>query len=148
MAVDIHITYEGGLGCKATHGPSGAVLHTTPPVDNGGDGSRFSPTDLATTALATCVMTILAMNAERRGVDISGATARIEKHMTTEGPRRIASLPLVVHIPAAPSMEDRLTIEEAARCCPVCRTLGEHVERAIEFRWGSDGGLQPDHGVA
>jgi hypothetical protein len=30
----VSIEYEGGLLCKATHGPSGVTLQTDAPVDN------------------------------------------------------------------------------------------------------------------
>ena len=43
MGVDIYATYLGDLACEVKHGPSGATIQTTPPVDNGGDGSKFSP---------------------------------------------------------------------------------------------------------
>jgi uncharacterized OsmC-like protein len=42
-----------GLNCELTHEPSGAVISTTPPKDNGGDGSSFSPIDLVGAALAS-----------------------------------------------------------------------------------------------
>ena len=47
----------------------------------------------------TCVITIMAMAAERHGIDLTGATVTVEKHMTTEPPRRIARLPVRVRLP-------------------------------------------------
>jgi len=35
-----------GLTCELTHGPSGTTLTTVPPLDNGGTGESFSPTDV------------------------------------------------------------------------------------------------------
>ena len=49
--VSLTSTYEGGLRCRATHGPSGTTLITDAPVDNHGKGESFSPTDLVATAL-------------------------------------------------------------------------------------------------
>ena len=82
-----------GLDCELTHGPSGAVIRTTPPKDNGGDGSSFSPTDLVGAALASCALSTLALVAAREGLFFGEATARVEKEMVGP-PRRIGSLAL------------------------------------------------------
>ncbi len=51
MAVNISGKYVGDLKIELTHGPSGTQLRTAAPVDNQGDGSSFSPTDLVAAAL-------------------------------------------------------------------------------------------------
>jgi putative redox protein len=40
--VEISTMYEGGLRCRATHGPSGTTLVTDALVDNHGRGESFS----------------------------------------------------------------------------------------------------------
>ena len=41
--VTITMEYEGGLHCKAVHGPSGTELNTDAPKDNQGRGESFFP---------------------------------------------------------------------------------------------------------
>src|SRR5437879_5787021 len=77
--VEITGRYVGDLRCEATHGPSGTKLATDAPADNMGKGELFSPTDLVATALGTCVVTTMAIVANRRGVDFSAARFRVEK---------------------------------------------------------------------
>ncbi|MFN5324060.1 MAG: OsmC family protein, partial [Bacteroidota bacterium] len=55
----IEVTYEGELRTRALHKPSGTEIVTDAPVDNKGRGASFSPTDLASTSLASCMMTIM-----------------------------------------------------------------------------------------
>src|SRR5512144_2353193 len=90
--IDIDVVYEGQLHCDATHRPSGAKLSTDAPVDNHGRGESFSPTDLVAAALGTCMATVMGILAKKKGWTIEGAAVRVEKSMTTTGPRRIAQL--------------------------------------------------------
>ncbi len=137
MAVEVTAVYEGQLRCVATHGPSSATLATDAPVDNGGRGAEFSPTDLVATALGTCVMTTMGLVAARHEIDLSGMKVRVLKEMTQQPVRRIASLTTEVTVPMAavtdPSMRDRL--EAAARKCPVHASLHPDLNAPIEFRY-------------
>lgn len=132
MAVEITGRYAGQLKTEMTHGPSGVVLRTAAPVDNQGDGSSFSPTDLAAAALASCMVTTLAIVAERDGIDLAGVSFRVEKHMAGE-PRRIARLPVEIHLPASLPPAERLKLERAAHTCPVHRSLAPEVEKDVQF---------------
>jgi uncharacterized OsmC-like protein len=135
MAVDISVAYLGKFSCRAVHGPSGSVLETTAPKDNGGDGSKFSPTDLVATALGACVATIMAMTAERRGIDLRECEIRVEKHMTTEPPRRIARLPVHVKFPRRLTADDEKALHAAAHGCPVHRSIHPDIDSPIVFEF-------------
>src|SRR4029077_7277182 len=96
-----------------THGPSGTVIRTAAPVDNQGDGSSFSPTDLAATSLGACLLTLIAIVAEREGIDLPGLSFRLEKHMAAN-PRRIGAIPVTIHMPAGFAGGQRKKLLEAA----------------------------------
>ncbi len=134
--VAIQLEYQGVLHCKAVHGPSGVGLTTDAPKDNRGRGESFSPTDLVATALGSCMLTMMGIMARTQKIDIAGATATVEKEMTTAPPRRIQRLTVRIHVPHHLSSEDRKKLEQAALTCPVHKSLHPDVETPIEFTWG------------
>ena len=122
--------YEGALRCHSSHGPSGSVLETDAPTDNQGKGERFSPTDLVATALSTCILTILGIVAERHDWPLQGTTARVQKTMTPEAPRRIALLEVWISLPVGLSEQQRAVLQRAGESCPVKLSL----EGAVPIR--------------
>ena len=121
-----------GLECKLTHEPSGGVIRTVPPKDNGGDGSSFSPTDLVGAALASCVLSTMALIAPKEGLNFGEATARVEKEMVGP-PRRIGSLAIVITMPSGTKPEQRARFEEIARNCPVAKSLHPELQMPMKF---------------
>ncbi|MBM5821630.1 MAG: OsmC family protein [Cyanobacteria bacterium K_Offshore_surface_m2_011] len=111
--------YEGALRCAAEHAPSGSQLITDAPVDNQGKGEAFSPTDLVATALATCLLTVMGIVAEREGMALEGARVRVEKGMTSTGERRIALLEAWIDLPAGLDDGQRQVLIRAGERCPV-----------------------------
>ena len=133
--VRIESIYEGGLRCRAVHGPSGQQLVTDAPVDNHGQGESFSPTDLVATALGCCLMTVMGIVAERHGVDLAGMRAETVKEMSQSAPRRIAALRTRLTIPLPPDHPQRALLEQAAHACPVHRSLHPEIDAAVELAW-------------
>lgn len=132
MAVDISGRYLGNLKVELTHGPSGAVIKTAAPVDNQGDGSSFSPTDLAAASLGACMLTLIGIVAQRDGLDLTGLSFRLEKHMESN-PRRIGAVPVTVQMPSGLTPDQRRKLENAALTCPVHKSLAPEVDRHVEF---------------
>jgi putative redox protein len=133
--VGITIDYQGDLHCRVVHGPSGTTLFTDAPADNLGKGESFSPTDLVATALGTCILTVMATKADSLGLDISGATATVDKEMAA-APRRIARLATVIHVRQTLPEDQRQTLERAALTCPVHKSMAAEVDMPIQFTWG------------
>ena len=130
MAVEINITYEGGLHCTAIHGPSRQTLTSDAPVDNGGKGAAFSPTDLVATALGTCMATIMGLVAQRNNLNIDGLQVQVIKEMTADPVRRIGSLKTRLVFPRGKTLSatDRAKLEAAAKACPVKQSLHSDVK--------------------
>ena len=125
--------YEGHLRTEATHTASGTVIQTDAPVDNHGRGEAFSPTDLVGAALGTCILTTMAIVAERHQLDLVGASFRMEKTMSPEPPRRIVQLTVELHLPAALGERDRALLERTAHTCPVALSLNPELRQEVRF---------------
>ncbi|MHB8873695.1 MAG: OsmC family protein [Myxococcaceae bacterium] len=123
-----------GLSVRLTHGPSGALVTTEPPKDNGGTGACFSPTDLVGAALAACALTTMALSARREGLPWGEASGQVLKVMAAS-PRRIGALPLSLELPAGFPPEQRARYEEIARTCPVALSLDPALKIELSFRW-------------
>lgn len=136
--VEITMKYEGQLRCAATHGPSGDVLHTDAPKDNMGKGEAFSPTDLVATALGTCMLTTMAISAQRHGIPFEGASAKVGKEMVTSPLRRIGRLVVEISVPMQHSEEDERRLRAAALACPVHKSLHPDVQIPVTFYWGPE----------
>lgn len=110
-------------------------LLTDAPADNMGKGEAFSPTDLVATALATCIATTIGIMAKRKGFEIPNMRVHVEKHMSTDSPRRIVRLPIKLWLPLPPDHPERKLIENTAHGCPVHQSVRADMEMPIEFIW-------------
>jgi putative redox protein len=134
--VRIQTEYQGDLHCASVHTPSKTELATDAPVDNQGRGESFSPTDLIAASLGTCMLTTMGIVARTLNVDLTGATATVEKEMSSTPPRRINRLTVAIWVPRTTSPENQHRLENAAHTCPVKKSLHPDIETPIEFGWG------------
>ncbi len=128
------IKYQGDLRTIATHLDSGSEISTDAPKDNHGLGQTFSPTDMVCSALASCILTIMAIAVEKKNVDIKGTTAMVKKTMGNN-PRRIAKIEIDIVFPKGYDSKTKTILERAAYNCPVHKTLSETVEKNISFTY-------------
>lgn len=135
--VSFSAEYKGGLVCTATHGPSGSQIVTDAPADIGGGATTFSPTDLVATSLLTCIMTTMALVAERDGLKLDGMSGTAEKVMRTESPRRIDTLKLSLRMPLQADHPMAAKLERVARSCPVHLSLHPEIKQMIEWEWAA-----------
>ncbi len=127
--------YKGAKRCEVTHGPSGSLLSTDAPKDNNGLGEAFSPTDLVGVALATCVLTTMAIVAERDGkYDVKDSSFYLTTEMNAN-PRKIARLTVHFKLPSQIDSDYRDKLVQIAKTCPVHRSLHPEVDMPLQFEW-------------
>lgn len=129
----MNISYSGQLHCEAQHEPSNSVIQTDAPKDNAGRGEAFSPTDLVAAALATCAVTTMAIKADKENIPFEGASARVEKIMSAEAPRRIAQINLRIDMMQEYPADQKARLEEIGSTCPVALSLAEGTKVVVEF---------------
>ena len=105
------IKYLGNLRTAATHLDSGSVINT---------------------ALASCILTIMAIAVEKNGTNIKGTNAMVKKTMGNN-PRRIAKIDIKLTFPMDYDEKTKVILERAAHNCPVHHTLSNEVEKNIHF---------------
>ena len=128
------IKYQGDLRTTATHLDSGSEISTDAPKDNHGLGETFSPTDMLCSALASCILTIMAIAVEKNDIDIKGTIAIVKKTMGNN-PRRIAKIEIDLTFPKEYDSKTKTILERAANNCPVHHSLSEKVEKDISFTY-------------
>ena len=132
MGVHMHGRSTGPTTVELVH-ESGAVIKTTAPKDNGGDGTSFSPTDLCSVSLGACGTTIMMMYAKNHGIALEGIDFEIGKEMTA-APRKIGRLTVTFTLHGTFSDEEFRKIVAAGKTCPVRLTLGGNVEVVEDYR--------------
>ena len=126
------VTYKGSLRTEAIHVQSGNTIITDAPIDNHGKGEAFSPTDLVATALASCMLTIMGIVANRNHFKINGTIAEIEKIMGAN-PRRINEIKINIRFNENFDKKTKRKLENAALTCPVSNSLSENLNESIKF---------------
>ena len=128
------IIYKNNLRTEAQHIASGQKIITDAPLDNNGKGEAFSPTDLVATALASCMITIMAIAAEKNGINISETSASVKKIMGTN-PRTISDIVIEIKMNKDLALKDRKRLEKAALACPVHKSLHPDMNKKITFSY-------------
>lgn len=129
------VIYLGELRTEATHVRSGKRITTDAPLDNQGRGEAFSPSDLLATSLASCMMSIMGIAARDKEIPLKGLTARVVKHMTP-APRRVERVEVHLELDGTGLGDrERSILENAARTCPVARSLREDLVQDIHFTY-------------
>jgi uncharacterized OsmC-like protein len=127
--------YLGGLRTEVTHLKSGNKIITDAPTDNNGKGEAFSPTDLTSASLSSCMMTLMGMLAEREGIDLAGLRSEIVKVMSAN-PRKIAEIQITFTHPALQATDvQKEKLRRAAMTCPVALSVSPELKQTVVFNF-------------
>lgn len=130
------LKYLGELRTEAVHVQSGTTIITDAPTDNHGKGEAFSPTDLLSTSLAACMMSLMGIVAKTHDINLGEITADMTKTMASD-PRRVAKIEINMRFAdgARYNEKQRIILERAAMTCPVFLSLHPDIEKDIRIIW-------------
>ncbi|MEX2379483.1 MAG: OsmC family protein [Vicingaceae bacterium] len=127
-------SYIGNLRCKVEHLASACRIETDAPKDNQGKGELFSPTDLLAASLGTCMLTIIAIRAKTKKIDLGNVDFKIEKVMHSS-PRKVASIRLKIKMSSILTVEQRSYLESEGLNCPVALSLHPDIKQEVNFEY-------------
>jgi putative redox protein len=126
---------QGELRTLATHVYSGTQLFTDAPLDNQGKAQSFSPTDLVAVALASCIITTIAILLKQEQLSLEGSQLAVRKIMVSN-PRRIGAIELDMTIADNQlTAEQKQKLEAIAHSCPVAKSLHPDIEQRLVFNY-------------
>ena len=129
------ITYNGELRTEIMHERSGQKITTDAPVDNKGKGEYFSPTDMVSSALCSCIFTIMGIKARENGFSIDGATAKAHKIMRND-PRRIKEVQIEYDFTNHELTDKQKQIlKNLVHASPVPRSLHLDIEQNVTLKF-------------
>ena len=135
----VKTSYLGDLRTESIHLQSGSQLVTDAPTDNMGKGEAFSPTDLLATATGTCMLTTMAIVAQRDGIELAGSSVEVTKIMSQTPPRKVARLEINLQLKTniVLTEEQIKKLENTAHKCPVSLSLHPDLEQVVSFEWNA-----------
>ena len=115
----IRTKYLGELRTEAEHLKSGQRVITDAPLDNQGKGEAFSPSDLMTASLSSCMLTIMAIAAKTHDIPFENISCKVTKVMFPN-PRRVGEIILEFEMGSVIFTDKQKAIlTNAAHTCPV-----------------------------
>jgi putative redox protein len=128
-------TYIGDLKTECVHQLSGSKILTDAPPDNNGKGEYFSPTDLFTVSIPSCILTIMGMVAQTQGFDIKGAVAETDKVMYKD-PRRVGEVHITITFPHNKYTDrQKRALQQVVDTCPVSASLRSDLKKTVELKY-------------
>ena len=135
MNHSIENRYVGKLRTSSTHLKSGKNIITDAPTDNNGKGEAFAPTDLVSSALCSCMTTVMGICAEKGNFEMPNSTAKIRKIMSSD-PRKIFEIKIELNFDnnnLTDTQKNKLM--SVAENCPVAKSLNPDIKQTLKFNF-------------
>lgn len=127
--------YVGELRTSSKHIKSGQEIITDAPTDNNGKGQAFAPTDLVSSALCSCMTTVMGICAEKGGFKMPNSTAKITKIMSAD-PRKIKEIRIELNFEENNLSEiQKNKLKNVGENCPVAKSLHPDINQIINFNF-------------
>ena len=135
MNHSIENRYVGELRTLSTHVKTGKNIITDAPIDNNGKGQAFAPTDLVSSALCSCITTVMGICAEKGKFEMPNSKAKITKLMSTN-PRKISEIKIEINFEKN-SLTDvqKKKLISVGKNCPVAKSLNSDIKQNLIFNF-------------
>ena len=135
MNHSIENKYVGELRTSSTHVKTGKNIITDAPIDNNGKGQAFAPTDLVSSALCSCITTVMGICAEKGKFEMPNSKAKITKLMSTN-PRKISEIKIEINFEknSLTDVQKRKLIS-VGKNCPVAKSLNSDIKQNLIFNF-------------
>ena len=131
----IRTIYKGELRTEAEHVQWGNKVITDAPTDNCGKGEFFSPTDLLSASVASCIFTIMGIKAQASGFNIDGASSKTWKIMS-ENPRRVAEVVIEYDFTMCDLLpKHKKILEGLVKVSPVPLTIHPETKQTVSLKF-------------
>lgn len=131
----IRTVYLGDLRTEAEHVKSGQKVITDAPLDNQGKGDAFSPSDLMTASLSSCMLTIMGIAARTHQIQFENISCKVTKVMVPN-PRRVGEI--IVEFDMGKNTytdKQKAILTNAAHTCPVALSLHPDLKQTVTFNF-------------
>lgn len=122
--------HEGQSRCTSRHTASGEIWHTDIPVALGGLGFYATPAATLAMAAASCMMSMIAFLAKRKGIDTTGMEIDACAEEEDGSVRRML---FRVTMPSEIPSSLQAILESATETCPVRKALNSEIEIITEW---------------
>lgn len=131
---NILVKYDGDLSTTSTHLKTDSQVVTDAPTDNNGLGRTFSPTDLTCSSLASCMLTLMGITAQKHDFFLGHPFAKVTKTMGSN-PRRIIKIKIELEFGDKYTLKQQKLLTTAALNCPVAKSLHPEINQEVSFNW-------------
>jgi uncharacterized OsmC-like protein len=129
----VKLSYDSDHHVTATIEPQHKIVAVDCPYT--GDGAEFSPANLLSISLGSCMLLSIGAVAHRAELDLSGTTVNVRFKEVAKPFPHVAAIRYVVDIPRHFSAVDMRRIENAAELCPIKSNIGDDTEISVKFKY-------------
>jgi uncharacterized OsmC-like protein len=135
MSHTIENKYIGNLRTSSKHLKSGNNVVTDAPKDNNGKGEAFSPTDLVSSALCSCMSTVMGICANKGNFSMPNSMEKITKIMGVD-PRKISEIMIEFTFEKSELTDaQKNKLISIAKNCPVAKSLNPDIKQNLTFKF-------------
>ena len=129
----IQVEYQGDLRNIAIMPPTGEQIGIDEGKPFGGLGKHASPLDYLSMSVGVCAVSMMAMKAKEKGIEMKGTTVKIDREMTPDF--QVAKIKVEIDCPTPVDESTSIFLEKVATHCPVRNALQANIQMEYHFKW-------------